>query len=71
MALLNGGGLVVIGKWVKEGRDDANRALLLLRGTDAMEDDGVIPRLRAVEEMADRNRRALAREAGSSKEKAD
>jgi len=51
--VLNGGAVLAIGKWVYESKRDARRSLMLLKGTEEFEEDGVIPRLRQVEERTE------------------
>lgn len=50
---------VPLGKLMWDLRQDTHRALLLLRGTESMDRDGVIPRLRRVENLAERNAREV------------
>jgi uncharacterized SAM-binding protein YcdF (DUF218 family) len=52
---------VPLGKFLYDTRQDAHKAVRLLTGEEETEDDGVIPRLRTVEQIAQEHRRAIER----------
>jgi len=53
---------LTVGRWTWRSAKRGGKAVRLLRGEEEFEGDGVIPRLRDVEEQAKRHETALARE---------
>lgn len=53
---------LTVGRWAYRAAQRGGKSVRLLTGEDEFEGDGVIPRLRRVEQRSSRHERALVRE---------